>query len=165
MKKLWQEFKKFISRGNVIDMAIGVVIASAFTAIVNAIVNNILMPIVTLAVPAGLDGLVTVLNPEQAKAPAETVNTIEYWGVTYNADVVNVINWGILINAIINFILIAIILFIILKVFTTLNNKRKELAKKEEAQKPAAPAPEPKPSEEVLLLREIRDSLKGKENK
>ncbi len=44
MKKLWQEFKKFISRGNVIDMAVGVVIASAFTAIVNAIVNNILMP-------------------------------------------------------------------------------------------------------------------------
>ena len=165
MKKLWQEFKKFISRGNVIDMAVGVVIASAFTAIVNAIVNNILMPIVTLAVPAGLDGLVTVLNPEQAKATAETVNKIEYWGVTYNADVVNVINWGILINAIINFILIAVILFIILKVFTTLNNKRKELVKKEEAQKPAAPAPEPKPSEEVLLLREIRDSLKEKENK
>ncbi len=64
----------------------------------------------------------------------------------------------------INFFLIAVILFIILKVFTTLNNKRKELAKKEEAQKPAVPAPAPTPSEEVLLLREIRDSL-NKQNK
>ncbi len=163
MKNFWQEFKKFITRGNVIDMAVGVVVATAFTAIVNAIVNNILMPIVTMAVPAGLDGLVTVLNPEKAAVTEATVNTISYWGTTYDADVVNVINWGILINAVINFFLIALILFIILKVFTTLNNKRKALLKKEEEQK--APAPEPKPSEEVLLLREIRDSLKNKESK
>lgn len=163
MKNFWQEFKKFITRGNVIDMAVGVVVATAFTAIVNAIVNNILMPIVTMAVPAGLDGLVTVLNPKKAAVTEATVNTISYWGTTYDADVVNVINWGILINAVINFFLIALILFIILKVFTTLNNKRKALLKKEEEQK--APAPEPKPSEEVLLLREIRDSLKNKESK
>lgn len=161
MKNFWQDFKKFISRGNVIDMAVGVVIATAFTAIVNAIVNNILMPIVTMAVPAGLDGLVTVLNPDKALATDETANTISYWGVTYDADVVNVINWGILVNAVINFFMIALILFTILRVFTFLNNKRKALAKKEE--KPA-PAPEVKPSEEVLLLREIRDSLK-KEDK
>lgn len=164
MKNFWQEFKKFITRGNVIDMAVGVVVATAFTAIVNAIVNNILMPIVTMAVPAGLDGLVTVLNPEKAAVTEATVNTISYWGTTYDADVVNVINWGILINAVINFFLIALILFIILKVFTTLNNKRKALLKKEEEEQ-KAPAPEPKPSEEVLLLREIRDSLKNKESK
>ncbi len=163
MKNFWQEFKKFITRGNVIDMAVGVVVATAFTAIVNAIVNNILMPIVTMAVPAGLDGLVTVLNPKKAAVTEATVNTISYWGTTYDADVVNVINWGILINAVINFFLIALILFIILKVFTTLNKKRKALLRKEEEQK--APAPEPKPSEEVLLLREIRDSLKNKESK
>ena len=161
MKNFWQDFKKFITRGNVIDMAVGVVVATAFTAIVNAIVNNILMPIVTMAVPAGLDGLVTVLNPDKALATDETANTISYWGVTYDADVVNVINWGILVNAVINFFMIALILFTILRVFTFLNNKRKVLAKKEE--KPA-PAPEVKPSEEVLLLREIRDSLK-KEDK
>lgn len=162
MKNFWQDFKKFITRGNVIDMAVGVVVATAFTAIVNAIVNNILMPIVTMAVPAGLDGLVTVLNPNKALATAETANKISYWGVTYDADVVNVINWGILVNAVINFFMIALILFIILRVFTALNNKRKALAKKEE-EKPA-PALEVKPSEEVLLLREIRDSLK-KEDK
>ncbi len=154
MKKLWQEFKKFIARGNVIDMAIGVIIASAFSAIVNSIVNNILMPLVTIAVPQGLDGLVTVLNPEAAKVTAATSNKVAYWGVTYDADVVNVINWGVFINAVINFFIIAIVLFLILKIFTSLNNKRKELLGKTEVK--AAP----KPSEEVLLLREIRDSLK-----
>lgn len=154
MKKLWQEFKKFIARGNVIDMAIGVIIASAFSAIVNSIVNNILMPLVTIAVPQGLDGLVTVLNPEAAKVTEATSNKVAYWGVTYDADVVNVINWGIFINAVINFFIIAIVLFLILKIFTSLNNKRKELLGKTEVK--AAP----KPSEEVLLLREIRDSLK-----
>lgn len=154
MKKLWQEFKKFIARGNVIDMAIGVIIASAFSAIVNSIVNNILMPLVTIAVPQGLDGLVTVLNPEAAKVTEATSNYVAYWGVTYDADVVNVINWGVFINAVINFFIIAIVLFLILKIFTSLNNKRKELLGKTEVK--AAP----KPSEEVLLLREIRDSLK-----
>ena len=154
MKKLWQEFKKFIARGNVIDMAIGVIIASAFSAIVNSIVNNILMPLVTIAVPQGLDGLVTVLNPEAAKVTVATSNKVAYWGVTYDADVVNVINWGVFINAVINFFIIAIVLFLILKIFTSLNNKRKELLGKTEVK--AAP----KPSEEVLLLREIRDSLK-----
>ena len=154
MKKLWQEFKKFIARGNVIDMAIGVIIASAFSAIVNSIVNNILMPLVTIAVPQGLDGLVTVLNPEAAKVTGATSNKVAYWGVTYDADVVNVINWGVFINAVINFFIIAIVLFLILKIFTSLNNKRKELLGKTEVK--AAP----KPSEEVLLLREIRDSLK-----
>ncbi len=154
MKKLWQEFKKFIARGNVIDMAIGVIIASAFSAIVNSIVNNILMPLVTIAVPQGLDGLVTVLNPEAAKVTEATSNKVAYWGVTYDADVVNVINWGVFINAVINFFIIAIVLFLILKIFTSLNNKRKELLGKTEVK--AAP----KPSEEVLLLREIRDSLK-----
>ena len=157
MKKIWQEFKKFISRGNVVDMAVGVIIASAFTAIVNAIVNNILMPLITIAVPQGLDGLVTVLNPHKALATGETTNTISYWGVTYDADVVNVINWGIFVNAVINFIIIAFVLFIIVKIINTLNNKRKALFKKEAEKNPQ---PAPKPSEEVLLLREIRDALK-----
>lgn len=173
MKKLWEEFKKFISRGNVVDMAIGVMIASAFSAIVNALVNNILMPLVTIAVPQGLDGLVTILNKNEALPTEDTANFVSYWGVTYDADVVNVINWGIFINAIINFIIIAVILFIILKVFTTLNEKRKKFLSREETLKKVSQNPSveaqkveaPKPSEEVLLLREIRDALKSSESK
>ena len=159
ISSLWKEFKAFISRGNVIDMAIGVVIGSAFTAIINSIVNGIFMPIISLAVPSGLDGIVTVLNSAEAMATSSTdpSNIVNYWGINYDKTLVNVINWGSFIDAVINFLIIALILFIILKVFTALNNKRKSLlAKKEEIK----PVEEPKPSEDILLLREIRDSLK-----
>ncbi len=168
IKSLRGEFKAFISRGNVIDMAIGVIIGSAFSAIINTLVNNIFMPLITFAVPQGLDGLVTVLNKDAALATSDTVNTVSYWGVTYDADIVNVINWGAFVNAIINFIIIALILFIILKIFTSLKNRRNaiiEKMKKKEETKVETPKEEPKPSEEVLLLREIRDSLKQKETK
>lgn len=168
--KLWQEFKKFISRGNILDLAVGVVIGTAFTAIVNALVQQILMPIVSLAVPGGLDGLVTVLNPAEAVVTAETATTIKYWGVTYDADVVNVINWGTFINAIINFLLIAIVLFAIVKIVTSVSNARKRLAEKikeetlkkhpELKEEEPAPAPAPAPAPDIVLLTEIRDLLK-----
>lgn len=168
--KLWQEFKKFISRGNILDLAVGVVIGTAFTAIVNALVQQILMPIVSLAVPGGLDGLVTVLNPAEAVVTTETATTIKYWGITYDADVVNVINWGTFINAIINFLLIAIVLFTIVKIVTSVSNARKRLAEKikeetlkkhpELKEEEPAPAPAPAPAPDIVLLTEIRDLLK-----
>ncbi len=116
VKKFFKDFKAFISRGNIIDMAVGVIIGGAFSTIVNAVVNSILMPVITAAIPGGLDGFVTVLNPNEALATSETANTISYWGVTYNRDIVNVVNWGTLINAIINFLIIAFFLFIVLKI-------------------------------------------------
>ena len=66
IKSFFSDFKSFITKGNILSMAVGVVIGAAFSAIVNAVVNNILMPIVTLAVPGGLEGFVTVLNPDKA---------------------------------------------------------------------------------------------------
>lgn len=169
---LWKEFKAFISRGNILDLAVGVVIGTAFTAIVNALVQQILMPIISMAVPGGLDGLVTVLNPAQAAVTADTANTITYWGVTYDADVVNVINWGTFINAVINFLLIAIVLFTIVKIVTSVTKARKRFEEKlrqaylekhpEEKEEPA-PAPAPAPDPNIVLLTEIRDLLKAKQ--
>lgn len=164
--KIIEEFKAFISRGSVLDMAIGVIVGSAFTAIVNALVKGILMPIISLAVPAGLDGLVTVLNPEKAKfieGTTDVANKVTYWGVSYDKTLVNVIDWGSFINAIINFLLIALVLFTILKVFTYMNNKRKALKEKMEEKEKEAPKQEPVIPEDILLLREIRDSLKKDE--
>lgn len=167
--KIWEEFKAFISRGSVLDMAVGVIIGTSFTAIVNALVKGILMPIISLAVPAGLDGLVTVLNPNKAKfieGTTEATNKIVYWGVAYDKTLVNVIDWGSFINAIINFLLIALVLFTILKVFTILNNKRKAFEEKFKEEEPAPAPEEPVIPEDILLLREIRDSLKeNKDNK
>ncbi len=167
--KLFEEFKKFISKGNVVDMAIGVIIGSAFSAIVTALVQKVLMPIITWAIPTGgMDGLVTVLNGSKALATSETTNVIYYWGVAYDKDIVNVINWGAVINAIIYFLAVALLLFTILKVFTFLKNKREAFKKAEEEKyyqkhpeerpKPVDPG-KPQPTELQVLL-EIRDALK-----
>lgn len=167
--KLFEEFKKFISKGNVVDMAIGVIIGSAFSAIVTALVQKVLMPIITWAIPTGgMDGLVTILNGSKALATSETTNVIYYWGVAYDKDIVNVINWGAVINAIIYFLAVALLLFTILKVFTFLKNKREAFKKAEEEKyyqkhpeerpKPVEPG-KPQPTELEVLL-EIRDALK-----
>ena len=117
MKGLWTEFKKFISRGNVVDMAIGVVIGTAFTAIVNAVTKGILMPLVNWAVVAatggqGLEGLRTVLGDPVIDS---TTGAIDWAATSY-------IDWGTFINSIIDFQLIALLLFTILKIFTSLRN-------------------------------------------
>lgn len=168
-KTLWQDFKKFISRGNVLDMAVGVIMGSAFSAIVTAF-TNILLSVCTWGVPGGLKGLVTVLpaaNPAQkgmdvahglgqffkaeelqnlakgfadatygadvvAKNPTliENVkNTIlskyTLHGTTYTYNMSAVIDWGTFINAIISFLIIALTLFVIVKVFNSIHDKRK----------------------------------------
>ena len=126
MKGLWTEFKKFISRGNVVDMAIGVVIGTAFTAIVNAVTKGILMPLVNWAVVTatkgqGLEGLRTVLGDPVIDS---TTGAIDWAATSY-------IDWGTFINSIIDFLLIALLLFTILKIFTSLRNASKGLTGEE----------------------------------
>lgn len=184
-KKLGEEFKKFISRGNVVDMAVGVIMGSAFGAIVTAVVN-VFLSVCTWGVPGGLKGLVTVL-------PAAGANQISPLGKEFNILTADqylklnsaaeqalynqhgskyyykglaIIDWGTLINAIISFIIIALVLFIILKIFTFLKTKREDALKKikhneEKPMEESVPA-EPAKSAELLVLEEIRDSLKKK---
>jgi len=121
IRKFFSDFKDFISKGSILDMAVGVVIGAAFKEIVNALVNKVLMPLITAAIPGGLNGFVTVLNPSEATVTASTANTISYWGVIYDADIVNVMNWGEVINAIINFLIIAFIMFIIIRTAMSFN--------------------------------------------
>ena len=129
MKKFLEEFKAFALKGNVMDMAIGVIVGGAFSSIVNALTENILNPII--ACLGGTEvGLVTPLG-----------NTGQ------------VINWGAFITAIINFLILAFVLFLILKAV----NKMMSLGKKEEE---PAPEPDSEPSDEVKLLTTIADELK-----
>ena len=179
MKGLWTEFKKFISRGNVVDMAIGVVIGTAFTAIVNAVTKGILMPLVNWAVVAatggqGLEGLRTVLGDPVIDS---TTGAIDWAATSY-------IDWGTFINSIIDFLLIALLLFTILKIFTSLRNasngltgeeakKRREMIKqfrKEEGmsfkeaseQADAAIAEAKKAEEEAKAAAEAAEAAKPK---
>lgn len=107
MKKFFSDFKKFITRGNILDMAVGVIIGSAFTAIVTALTNGILMPFINLLLSlggTGLDSAYTIL-----KAAYNTDGTIDLANSIY-------IDWGAFITAVINFFIIALTIFIILRV-------------------------------------------------
>jgi len=113
IKKFFAEFKKFISRGNVIDMAVGVIIGGAFSAIVTSLTNKIIMPLINLLLSlAGGDGLEsarTILGQPVYNTPGVIESGINWASTIY-------IDWGAFITAIIDFLLIALVLFIILKV-------------------------------------------------
>ena len=121
MKKIIAEFKKFIMRGNIVDMAVGVIVGSSFTAIVNALSNNILKPVINylLALIFGADSLSEVYTflgkPVRDEAGAIILEESIY------------IDWGAFINSIINFLLIAFVLFSIVKIVNTVREGKKKL--------------------------------------
>ena len=138
-KGIVSEFKAFITRGNVMDMAVGIIIGGAFTAIVQSLVNDMLMPVIG-ALFGGVDFTtlrIVIREADEAAGVAEAA-----------------IKYGSFIQAIVNFLLIAVVIFLLVK---GINNMHK---KKEEPAPAPAPAPAPEPSEEVKLLTEIRDALK-----
>lgn len=125
MKGFIKEFKEFISRGSVIDLAVAVVIGGAFTKIVNSLVDDIIMPIIGVIIGG--------INFEKLML---TVGTAE-------------IKYGMFIQAVVNFLLIALVIFTIIKAINKF--------KKKEEEKPEEPAA---PSEDIVLLTEIRDLLR-----
>ncbi|MDD6302745.1 MAG: large conductance mechanosensitive channel protein MscL [Bacillales bacterium] len=117
MKKFFTEFKKFISRGNVMDMAVGMIIGGAFTAIVTALANGILKPLINTAIyyliPGdGLESMYTFLVTKYTTVEGSTEQVIDLASSIY-------IDWGAFISAIINFLLIALVLFLIVKAFNS----------------------------------------------
>ena len=150
-KSIFTEFKEFISRGNVMDMAVGVIIGGAFTKIVNSVVSDLIMP--ALGVLTGnVDFAELKLVLSEAVMEGETVVKEE-----------RAIRYGVFLDALLNFLLIAVCVFAVIKVINTIKEKAEKLKKKEEEEaKAEAPAPAPDP--QVVLLEEIRDLLK-KENK
>lgn len=135
-----KEFKDFIARGNVIDMAVGIVMGAAFTAIVNSAVGDIIMPIVGWMM-AGVDF---------SNYFIQLGGDVDYASLKAAKEAgVAVISYGMLINAIINFLAVSMFVFWIVKGTNKLKKKQEEA--------PAAPAA---PPEDIVLLREIRDALK-----
>ena len=146
-KGLISEFKEFISKGNVLDMAVGVIVATAFGKITTSLVNDILMPFI-----GWLIGDFDLSKFNITLAPA----VVEGEEVVKEAVVIGV---GTLLTAVIDFLLVALVVFLIVKAFNKAKEKAeaKKKAAEEAAKEPEKPA---EPSEEILLLREIRDSLK-----
>ena len=137
------DFKQFIMRGNVIDMAVAVVMGAAFNKIISSLVNDVIMP----AIGALLGGInFTDLKYVITEATVENGVEIAEVAITY----------GVFIQTVIDFLIIAICMFIVVKLIATLSN----LKKKKEEPKEEEPEPEPEKSDEVKLLEEIRDLLK-----
>ncbi len=160
-KGFFKEFKEFIARGNVLDMAVGIIVGGAFTAIITALVNGVLTPLLQM-IGVGGDGfgaLQIVLNEAAYAANPETVTPI-------------ILDFGIVISAIVTFVLTAFVLFLIVYTVNHIRAHAEKLKAKQEAEKKAAeeaakpaepetpPAP-PAPTTEELLT-EIRDLLKAK---
>ena len=134
MKKFFTEFKKFITRGNVMDMAVGVIVGSSFTAIVNAMSNNILKPFINylLALILGtgaLEDAYTILGTPAYTVDADGNKILDLANTIY-------IDWGAFINAIINFILIAFVLFTIVKLVNKMREENAEMLSKAQVKKP-----------------------------
>lgn len=141
MSKLIQEFKEFAVKGNAVDMAVGVIIGGAFGKIVSSIVDDIIMP------PIGW--LIGGVNFSDLKY---TLPQVEIPGVTAAAPAT--INYGNFLQTLLDFIIIAFCVFMMVKGINKLSKKKEE--------GPAAPAPDPEPTNEEKLLSEIRDLLKNK---
>ena len=146
MKKLINEFKAFIMRGNVLDMAIGVVIASAFGKITTSLVNDLILPLVSW-ICGSRD--MTALNLIVRPAVYDEAGKVVKEAIT--------LGFGSFIGTVIDFLLIALVVFAIVK----MANKAHDLAHKKEEEAEAAPEEPPKPTTEELLS-EILDELKKK---
>lgn len=182
--KVFKEFKEFITRGNVVDLAVGMIIGAAFTAIVTALVNGVFKPLID-AIPMGdMSGLITMLVPAYT-IDADGAKVLDMAASVY-------INWGDFIMAIVNFLLTAIVLFLIIKAINTLRNSgnkyklnidaqerkalraqgmsrkqmieyqaQKEKEQAEAASKAAAEAEANKPETTEQILNDIRELLKA----
>ncbi len=148
MKKLAKEFKDFIMRGNVLDMAVGVIVATAFGKITTSLINDVLMPFIGwICGTRDMTALNLLVRPAVVNEAGEVVQEAITLG------------FGNFVATIIDFVLIALVVFLIVKGFNKAHEMTEKLKKDEEKEEAAPPAP-PEPSNEEKLLMEIRDLLK-----
>jgi len=140
-----KEFREFAVRGNVVDMAVGIIIGAAFGKIVDSLVKDVIMPPIGLLLgKVDFSNLFVVLREGKQMGPYLTVEAAQKAGaVTFN--------YGMFINTVITFVIVAFAVFLLIRAINRL--------KRQEEQKPAEPPATP---EDVLLLREIRDSLRSR---
>ena len=148
-KSLWKEFTEFAVKGNAMALAVGTIIGAAFSTITKSLTDDIIMPIVSIFL-GGIDfsELKIVLPRLWGEAKLDEAGN----------EILNTLNWGNFLSSVINFFILAMVVFFIVKGL----NRLSELGKRKEAEKPAEEPAPPEPSKEELLLAEIRDILKDK---
>ena len=144
MKKFFKEFKEFALKGNVMSMAVGVIIGGAFQSIVTALTGDFINPLISSVGGSEIAGMIRLPWVDYTNLEPEEIEKLA-------------LNYGHFITTVINFFILAFILFLMIKGM----NRLMEIGKKKEEEKPAEP---PAPTKEELLLTEIRDLLKEKKD-
>ncbi|GAA5235979.1 large conductance mechanosensitive channel protein MscL [Verticiella sediminum] len=150
MKGFLREFQTFAVKGNVMDLAVGVIIGGAFGRIVDSMVKDVIMPLINVILGGSADftnKFIVLRMPEDYTGPMTYADLTQAGAILFA--------WGNFLTILINFVLLAFVVFLMVKAL----NKARARFEHEEKVAPAEPAP---PSEEVVLLREIRDALAGR---
>ena len=158
MKKLWKEFSEFAIKGNAMALAVGTIIGAAFSTITKSVTDDLIMPLVNIFMGGADFSDAKIKLPRMPWVEPTYEMVVNEAGVEEAQEVFNYLTYGNFISAVINFFILALVVFLIVKGI----NKLSELGKKKEEEAPAEEPAPPAPSAEEVLLTEIRDLLKNK---
>ena len=157
-KSLWKEFTEFAIKGNAMALAVGTIIGGAFSTITKSLTNDLIMPVVNIFLGGADFSDIKLRLPRMPWVEAKYELVVNEAGEEVSQIVENYLTLGNFISAVINFFILAVVVFIIVKGVNALS----EIGKTKEAEAPAEPPAPPAPSAEEVLLTEIRDLLKNK---
>ena len=154
----WEEFKTFAVKGNAMALAVGTIIGAAFSTITKSLTDDIIMPIINIFLGGADFSEAKIALPRMPWVEPTYETIVNAEGVEVVQEVQNYLTYGNFISAVINFLILALVVFFIVKGL----NKLSEIGKKKEAEAPAEEPAPPEPTAEEKLLTEIRDLLKNK---
>ena len=157
-KSLWKEFTEFAIKGNAMALAVGTIIGGAFSTITKSLTNDLIMPVVNIFLGGADFSEAKIALPRMPWVEPTYETVVNAAGEEIVQEVRNYLTYGNFISAVINFLILAVVVFFIVKGINVLT----ELGKKKEEEAPAEPPAPPAPSAEEVLLTEIRDLLKNK---
>ena len=157
-KSLWKEFTEFAIKGNAMALAVGTIIGAAFSTITKSLTNDLIMPVVNIFLGGADFTEAKIALPRMPWVEPTYETVVNEAGEEVVQEVLNYLTYGNFISAVINFFILALVVFFIVKGINALT----EIGKKKEAEAPAEPPAPPAPSAEEVLLTEIRDLLKNK---
>ena len=161
-KSLWKEFTEFAIKGNAMALAVGTIIGGAFSTITKSLTNDLIMPIVNIFLGGADFSEAKIQLPRMPWVEPTYETVVDATGAEVVQEVHNYLTYGNFISAVINFFILALVVFFIVKGLNKLSEIGKKKEEEEAAAEEPAPAPEPEPTKEDVLLTEIRDLLKNK---
>ena len=161
-KSLWKEFTEFAIKGNAMALAVGTIIGGAFSTITKSLTNDLIMPVVNIFLGGADFSEAKIALPRMPWVEPTYETIVNAEGAEIVQEVQNYLTYGNFLSAVINFLILALVVFFIVKGLNALSEMTKKKEAEAEAAAPAEPPAPPAPSAEEVLLTEIRDLLKNK---